>query len=575
MMCYQKQMSLAALAVLMVQTLPFTSCYVTSGLPGPRHRAWLKEMVSTQTKYHENLFNDWRLHSNSHKKFNALHFLCKIWNSQTVDVFDTTPGELSPQMCTATNQILSAWAQNPYVPHTKKHQTEPDTYPHHGLECAILCEKLLKRLLDEKKAGNENAVANTKTYNALIDVWSRSGEKAAAAQRAESIVVGMQDAYSSGQDDVQPDLESFRHVLKAWSQARGDEDAPYHAKRLLDWMVALYDAGENDLLQPDADCFDVVIQSFANSKLVDAPKETENLVIQMDRMYHNGNEKAKPTRLSFNQVLTAWSKSKTPGSAKRSSDILHRMIVLSNHDRDLTPSIASFSAVISAWAKSGDEDCGREAERILQQAEHQYKMQSDNDPYLTPDTILYNLVIDAHARTSSNKAHLRARSVLDRQIKFYNDGNKKCKPDVYTFTSVLSSCATLRGSRQAKAQAFEIAHATFSEMSRSNVIPNHVTYGTMLKACGRLLPPGKDRRHYTREYFKSACKDGCVGDMALRRLKEAASPVQYKALLEGFTKDSLPDDWVRRVTEREKRKKSWKQKSDITAQKSPKNVSRP
>ena len=54
MMCYQKQMSLAALAVLMVQTLPFTSCYVTSGLPGPRHRAWLKEMVSTQTKYHEN-----------------------------------------------------------------------------------------------------------------------------------------------------------------------------------------------------------------------------------------------------------------------------------------------------------------------------------------------------------------------------------------------------------------------------------------------------------------------------------------------------------------------------------------
>jgi hypothetical protein len=500
--------------ILLLQSIQSTTSYITTGLPGPKHRAWLTEM--------------------------------------TIEVCDTAPGELSQEMCSKAPQLLSAWAQNPYVPHTK-HKTHTNTFPHHGKECAILCEKLLKRLVDERRAGNRNAVATTQTYNALIDVWSRSGEKAAAAQRAEEIVIGMQDAYSSGQDDVQPDLESFRHVLKAWSQAKGEEDASYRAQRLLEWMVWLYDSGENKSVQPDADCFDLVIQSIASSKDPDAPQRTEKLITYMDRLYQKGNEKAKPTRMSFNQVMAAWSRSKKPGSAQRAEDILNRMTVLSKvseeHNRDLSPSIASYSAVIAAWAKSGDDDCGRKAERILKQAEHRFR--AHNDLQLMPDTIMYNLVIDAHAKTSSSKGHLRARSVLDRQISLYKSGNKKCKPDVYTFTSVLSSCASLGGSKRTKLQAFEIAHSTFEEMSRSNVVPNHVTYGTMLKACSRLLPLGKDRRKYTREYFRSACQDGCVGDMVMRRLQLAASPVQYKGLLKGYMTGDFPTEWTCNVSERE------------------------
>jgi hypothetical protein len=493
----------------------FGTSYVTSGLPGHKHLAWLKRM--------------------------------------TIEVCDTAPGELTQEMCSKTPQLLSAWAQNPYVPH-RKSKTGVDVFPHHGKECAIFCEKLLKRLVDERRAGNENAIASTQTYNALIDVWSRSGERGAAAQRAEEILIGMQDAYSSGQEDVQPDVESFRLVLKAWSQAKGEAYAPQRAQRLLEWMVQLSESGENDLAQPDADCFDIVLNAWAGSNQENAPQRTENLIMYMDLLCSSGNEKAKPTTTHFNHVLTAWSRSKlSVAAAQRAEDILKHMLLLSErkHNQHLSPNLSSYTATISAWARSGDDDCGRRAERILKQAELQYKLQ--NDANVSPDTIMYNLVIDAHAKTSARKAPQRARAVLDRLISQYQKGNKKCTPDVYSFTSVLSACASLAGSAsvEEKRRAFEIASSTFSEMYRFNLVPNHVSYGTMLKACSRLLPFGKERTKFTREYFRKACRDGCVGEMVLNRLEEAASPAQLRGLMNGTTKNALPPEWTSKVPENE------------------------
>uniref|UniRef100_A0A7S3V5X8 Uncharacterized protein n=1 Tax=Chaetoceros debilis TaxID=122233 RepID=A0A7S3V5X8_9STRA len=561
--------ALGLLIALLSSSPYFVSSYVTSGLPGPKHRAWLKEM--------------------------------------TVEVCDTAPGELSQEMCNRAPQLLSAWAKNPYTK-TKKSNwknknkkngsfvlSEHEGFPHHGKECAMFCEKILKRLVDERRAGNMDAIANTQSYNALIDVWSRTKEHGIGAQRAEQIVVGMQDAYSEGEVDVQPDLESFRLVLQAWSlassQGQGrEEHAPHRAQRMLEWMLMLYDSGENALIQPDGNCFEIVLNAWAKSNHKDAPRKTEELIMQMDRLYSEGNYKVKPNRMHFNQVLTAWSKSKpvdmpspkqrqqySIATARRAESILNHMNTISkggetdyhpdniyanaeqrtidSANHDISPNIATYSAVCLAWAKSKHDDCGRRAEKILKQVEHRFKIY--NDVNNTPDTILYNMVIDAHSKTSSNKAHVKSRAVLDRQINMVKKyGNKKCRPDVYSFTSVLASCASLNGSssRKEKLHAFEIARSTFDEMCRSDVQPNHVTYGTMLKACGRLLPLGKERRKFTREYFRKACDAGCVGDMVLDRLKDAASPIQYNGLLNGHTRNTLPAEWTSQVPKNDNRR---------------------
>lgn len=507
--------------------------YVTSGLPGHKHRAWLKKM--------------------------------------TTDICQLPPGELSPEECVTTPLLVSAWAQNPWLPHNSKtparYITTSQVYPHHGKECALACEQLLKRLVDERRAGNKNAIANAQTYNALIDVWSKSGEKGAAAQRAEQIVIGMQDAYASGEIEVQPDLESFRLVLRAWSQAKGAEvNASLRAQQILEWMIRLYESKANDLVQPDAECFDIVLHAWALSQHSESPRRIEELIMYMDKLSQNGNEKARPTRFSFNQVLTAWSKVKGAEAAQRAEDILYNMREIGRTtNADLMPNIVSYSAVVSAWCKSQHHDCGKRAEKILKLAEKQSKSfssstgtsaggTSSND-VMRLDNVIYNLVIDAHAKTSSNKAHVRARAVLDRLIEQYNKGSKRCRPDVYSFSSVLSSCSNLSGSKKERQQAFDIAISTFEDMKRFGVQPNHVSYGIMLKACARLIPTGNERRKHVREIFKGACRDGCVGRMVLDRLKDASSKVQYEALLREHKENDLPTQWTSKVPSNEKYKR--------------------
>ena len=124
--------------------------YITSGLPGHTHRAWLKQ--------------------------------------ESFDLCEQPTGDLTKEMCTKASLLLSAWAQNPYIPYRElQHMQTQDIFPHHGMECALECERILKRLVDERKAGYMNAIATTSVYNSLMDIWARSGH-AAAAQRAEEVI---------------------------------------------------------------------------------------------------------------------------------------------------------------------------------------------------------------------------------------------------------------------------------------------------------------------------------------------------------------------------------------------------
>ena len=162
------------------------AAYVTSGLPGKKHRAWLRRM--------------------------------------TDDICDSPPGDLSPELLSAAPQIMDVWARNPYVPdhqaatsspkgHPKKGRVPPAPErpkrttiaregssqqratsagfgddPGHGLECALAVEGLLKRLVDERSAGNEGAAVTTVDYNSVLRGWANSDRGGAAAQRAEQVI---------------------------------------------------------------------------------------------------------------------------------------------------------------------------------------------------------------------------------------------------------------------------------------------------------------------------------------------------------------------------------------------------
>ena len=482
--------------------------YVNGGLPRAKQIEWLREM--------------------------------------TVDICESPPGELTHEMLQTTPQLMRGWKS------ACNHKN--------GKESALAVESLLKRVIDERRAGNPKAIATTSDYNNMLESWATSGAGPAAAERCERILMGMQEQYQKDGDDyVQPNVDSFKAVLLAWRQQAGREDyAPHRAQRVLEWMVRLYKDGHNDLAVPDAACFETVLQAWSRSRHPDAPQQTEALLVSMERLYKGTQlESLKPSTIAYNAVLGAWAKSVQPGATERAVSVLEFM----EANPVIEPDVASYSTVVGALARSNNPDDARAADKLLKHVETGYRAGKTD---LEVDTILYNCVIGCLAKCNAQGMYRRARAVLDRQIQLNEDGCQQCRPDVYGFTSVLGACAM---ETKERSKAFGVAVATFQQLRHHEEygVPNHVTYGSMLKCCARLLPAADPlRKKWVRKVFGMAVEDGCVGDMVLSRMREAACGDLYKELMDGVDKHNLPPEWTRNVHEkRDERKKKHRRRAEV------------
>ena len=144
---------------------------------------------------------------------------------------------------------------------------------------------------------------------------------------------------------------------------------------------------------------------------------------------------------------------------------------------------------------------------------------------------------------------------------------------VYTYNAVLNACAYTYGDELAKTTAFQIACTTFNEIRNKkqyNIIPNHVTYGTFLSVCAKLLSQQEKSEKFPliEAVFRKCCKEGQVGSLVLYSLKEATTPKLFKTLLlesKDVSKDlvevlggksryvnveDLPNKWTCKVKER-------------------------
>lgn len=461
----------------------------------------------------------------------------KWLKEMTVDICQAEVGQLSTDQLSQAPDLIYAWSHVENGKINKK-------------ECALAVESLMKRMIDERRAGNRDADLAIHDYNCLLEGWARSLQGPAAAERCEQILHAMQE------HGPQPDLSSFKCTLMAWRQCvvghhsnhhhhhHGVSYAPVRAQRILEWMIRLYRDGANPNALPDADCFDIVMQIWSRSGHQHAPEQTEKILGAMERLYRTtGFQHLKPRHSSFNAVLAAWSKSGRPEAADRAISILSFMELLAaNQDSTIKPDSASYNTVMSAYAKCPDQaSAARKADAILKHAEGAY--QADPKNFLL-ETILFNTAMGAWAKSNKPGAYKKARAILDRQMALHRSGCTSCEPDVFSYTTVIASCAAESShDEQERQKAFQVALQTYEEAQASRRHrPNHVTYGTMLKAVARLLD-GKARRSVAYRIFNECCEAGCVGDMALSRLREAAPDV-YRFVMKGRSKNDLPEAWT-------------------------------
>jgi hypothetical protein len=332
-------------------------------------------------------------------------------------------GTWTPDRFDKAQQTMIAWSERP------------------NRRSAVTVERLLRRVVEEKIAGNKNALGldMVTMYTALLQIWAKSGATG-AAPRSEEILDTMQAAYEEeGDVSIKPDISAFNAVLLAYAQSQR-ADAPQQSMRVLQKLYDWNKQGKTDVV-PNKESYTVILKAYANAGGQEAPSLVYKMIVHMEKLSQEGFPAVKPDYHCHNVYLGALLVAITQGTvpapqgAQRAEDYLQQM--MANESEDAKPDTWSFNIVISAWSKSGATE---RAEGLLLQLRN-YHGVSGGFEKTRPNTYTYNCLIACYGRSTLRDKAQRAHMVLDRMKTMVEKGSG---PDVVTYNSVMNAYAKSR-----------------------------------------------------------------------------------------------------------------------------------
>jgi pentatricopeptide repeat protein len=148
---------------------------------------------------------------------------------------------------------------------------------------------------------------------------------------------------------------------------------------------------------------------------------------------------------------------------------------------------------LDAWAKSGEGEAAAErAEAILEWMD---RLNKSGNGDVKPDTITFNAVIDAWARSGCKRGPQRAEQILNHMDELYHGGNIDVKPDTYTYNTLINALAK-SGDGGSAARAEEILKIMEDKYSKGDTSykPNTRSHTSVIDAWAKSGEPGAARR---------------------------------------------------------------------------------
>jgi hypothetical protein len=372
----------------------------------------------------------------------------------TTTLLETTPGSLVKGKWHELVSMINAWS--------RRLEDDPNA--------PLLLEQLLKRVIDEQRAGNRECSPTTDLYNYVIDAWAATTSEhgRAASRRARQILHLLQQTHDVEQDpERRPNAHSFLTVLKA---AAKTEKAPV-ARETLRWMEQLYSSGRNPDAKPTISAYVTVLDAFSNSGMEDAGDWAEEVLKQM---HATG---IVPSTLCYNIAIKAWIKSRR---GRQSAEHAERILEEMQSPAD----VVTYSSVIHTWAISGmNAHAAERAEHIL--------LKIEQDESVEPNVVVYNACLNAWCKSKSPLVVNRTEDLLRRM-----EASTHVAPDLVSYNTYLHALAMM-GKEPTMAQRADDALCRLEQRFDTGEIdfsPNVFSYNLVIEGWVRSPDPNAATR---------------------------------------------------------------------------------
>lgn len=366
------------------------------------------------------------------------------------------------------------------------------------------------------KEGNDDYKPKIMQYNLLIRAHGKLGDP----MQAEEILNNLEDLYQkTGEEDIRPTVISYTEVIDAYAKSNHAHSAE-NAERLLYLMMdrAQKDDGTlDDALAPTSITCDAVLNAWARKGTREAARRAEEILERMEYLRAMGgggsrNVKVRPTAYSFATVIHAWARAKFgrgeasgKENAERAQFILRRMVDFQKemetkeramssssmeYSKELEVDTVIYNSVLDAWARSKDPIAGTRAEELLFEMEEIQKTGGK----AAPDTITYNSVINCHANSGHINAAKAAERVLKKMEMAASTSNGRIAPNTMTYNQVLKAYS--KSSLPGSAERANMILTYMLQSGNESIRPDVISFSTCLDVLAKSKEPGKAEKAY-------------------------------------------------------------------------------
>ena len=433
---------------------------------------------------------------------------------------------------------------------------------------------LLLELLDQLEQGSfgPTAVPPLIAFNSVITAWGR----ARRPDQVEYVLQLLERARQRHPDRVQPDAVLYNSILHSLLSGPLPTDvALQKSLQLLQYMREESLSGRQPAIAPDAYSYYTLLKcwiqsgSHVNSSnnnnknkkknnrqqhhlsqdtddaTPHAAEQAEALLHLIEECWKVKDTSVKPSRLIYNMVMNAYSKSQHRQAAPRAIDLLQRM--KESAFPDCHPDIISYTSVLECLSKPNCcvPNPAQMAQQLLDEAGERCRampmrkdgvddaQQQQEQEQFMPNLRTYTMAIQTLANHGGSVQ--QARAWLTQLCDDYRRTQlPSLKPNTYPYNYVLNCAANTQGTAAVQLQAFQMAAQTFQEMrhshnnntstsssSTSTIQPDSFSYAFWFKCCRNLLPPNSDLQRQCVQLAWNECQQrGLATDHVVQRYQQ-------------------------------------------------------
>ena len=300
-------------------------------------------------------------------------------------------------------------------------------------------QDILDRLIEEKKYTNNSQENNNtslvvipdRPFKMVMYGWANMCEKVKfAPQRMREVLDLMIQEEDYDTTIREERAKSLRIENKASGSDANDDVVSEDDENSYDNTP--YDDDFAGLsCQPTVDIYNTLLQglSKASSRSIQAAIEAEHALSRMDKMNRTRGWHTKPNTRSYSLVLNAYAKTRHATSGDRAETVLREMI--DRHEYEKQEYLEEYGIEYN----SADPEL-------------------NNRKIVTPDTVAYTTVIQAHGHSDSQESADKALMLLDELIQ---SENPALEPDSFAFANTINAFSKMASRKKNPNERVEAA----------------------------------------------------------------------------------------------------------------------